>query len=319
MNYQTHIGGNTVEKGKSLLLFPDNYVMVDTETTGLSPKWDHVLEISALKVVNGQTVNEFSQLIKYSENYHVPAFITDLTGITTQLVQTQGIPPFQAISEFKDFLGTDLMAGYNINFDINFLFSLYQEFNLGTLSNDFVDIWRIARRFFKEEKHNRVSDVLPRLGIDHDQKHRGLSDCYDQKIILDKIRQSASNEIFKKIRSARSKKTDLRTLVSTSNDFNPDNPFFMKNVCFTGTLSMIRKEAAQRVVDVGGVVQNGVTRQTDFLIVGDTSYSKNVKNGITGKMKKAINLKSLGQDIDIIPETLFTDMVEEENVKTSHN
>jgi DNA polymerase-3 subunit epsilon len=37
-------------KGKSLIDFPSSYVMIDIETTGLSPMWDEIIEISALRI-----------------------------------------------------------------------------------------------------------------------------------------------------------------------------------------------------------------------------------------------------------------------------
>lgn len=70
----------TRNKGRSLLVIPDTYIMIDTETTGLSPDWDRILEISAIKVKSGKVINEFSRLIKYSENDIVPSFITELTA-----------------------------------------------------------------------------------------------------------------------------------------------------------------------------------------------------------------------------------------------
>ncbi|KLI74895.1 MULTISPECIES: exonuclease domain-containing protein [Lacticaseibacillus] len=297
-------------KGKSVLLFPDDYVMIDTETTGLSPDWDRVLEISALKVHKGKILQEYSNLIKYSEEDTVPPFVTDLTGITTDQIRLNGVSPKIAISKLRELIGSDLIVGYNINYDLNFLYDLYQQFDLGNLNNDYIDILRIARRFFKGERHNRVQDVLPRLGITHSQQHRALADCYDQKSILDELRSRADPNIFVPTRKVG---LDLRKLSGNSEKQNPNSTFYMKSVCFTGALSIQRKEAAQIIVDLGGIAQNGVNKKTDYLIVGDTSYTSSIKNGVTGKQKRAQELMTAGQDINILTESLFMQILEEEN------
>lgn len=39
-------------KGNSLFMFPDDYIILDLETTGLDPLVDDILEIGAIKVVD---------------------------------------------------------------------------------------------------------------------------------------------------------------------------------------------------------------------------------------------------------------------------
>ena len=67
-----------IYKGKSLDTFPDTYTVLDIETTGFDPSNDKILEIGALKVFNGNIVEEFEHLI-YCEA--VPPYISSLTGI----------------------------------------------------------------------------------------------------------------------------------------------------------------------------------------------------------------------------------------------
>ena len=64
--------------------FPQDYTVVDIETTGLSPSRDEIIEISALKIRSGKIYNEFSQLIKPKAK--IGSFITHLTGITNEMV-----------------------------------------------------------------------------------------------------------------------------------------------------------------------------------------------------------------------------------------
>ena len=43
-------------KGKSLLMFPEDYTVIDIETTGYDPKWDEIIELAALRVRGGKVV-----------------------------------------------------------------------------------------------------------------------------------------------------------------------------------------------------------------------------------------------------------------------
>ena len=75
---------------------------------------------------------------------------------------------------------------------------------------------------------------------------------------------------------------------------------------------MSRKEAMQLVADVGGICQNGVTKTTNYLILGDLDYCNAIKDGKSSKQKKAENLKLKGQDIEILSESVFHEMLKNE-------
>ena len=107
-------------------------------------------------------------------------------------------------------------------------------------------------------------------------------------------------------------KTSAKDIVTDNTDFDITHPLYGKLCVFTGTLEkMSRKEAMQIVVDFGGEVGNSVTKKTNYLILGNNDYCPSIKNGKSTKQTKAESLKLLGQDIDIISENVFYDMVSE--------
>ena len=55
--------GKRIGKGKSIIDFPSHYTVIDIETTGLSPEYDSIIELSAIKVEDNKIVNKFSSLI----------------------------------------------------------------------------------------------------------------------------------------------------------------------------------------------------------------------------------------------------------------
>ena len=68
------------EKGKLTREWLDNYVVIDIETTGLTPLYDEIIEFAAIKIENDSIVDSYSTLIKPSQP--ISSFITSLTGIT---------------------------------------------------------------------------------------------------------------------------------------------------------------------------------------------------------------------------------------------
>ena len=72
---------------------------------------------------------------------------------------------------------------------------------------------------------------------------------------------------------------------------------------------MKRKDAMQLIADVGGINGDSVTKQTNYMILGNNDYCAMIKNGKSNKQKKAEKLKSEGYDIEIIPENVFYDII----------
>ena len=88
---------------------------------------------------------------------------------------------------------------------------------------------------------------------------------------------------------------------------NPDAPLYRKNVVFTGELSIDRDKAMQLAVDAGALVKTGVSRKTDYLVVGEQLYTGGERSS---KEKKAEEYNSSGEaNIRIINETEFFALV----------
>lgn len=68
---------------------------------------------------------------------------------------------------------------------------------------------------------------------------------------------------------------------------------------------MVRKDAMQLIVNVGGILDNSVTKKTNYLILGNNDYVSSIKDGKSSKHKKAEKYKLEGQDIEIIDEDTF--------------
>lgn len=299
-------------KGKSIIDFPDDYIVLDLETTGLEPQFDNIIEFAALKVRGGAVVDTFQTLIKpYDE---IDDFITELTGITNEMLSSAPMPE-TVFPRIKSFVGDDIVVGHNVNFDINFLYDWFETILKEPFTNNYIDTMRISRKVFPELSHHRLKDISDVLKISPNGFHRALCDCqttFDcfiemQKIIL----SSGSLEDFISKFTHHKPKLDLREITSENTEFDETHPLYGKHCVFTGTLEkMQRSEAAQLVVNVGGICDNGITKKTNYLILGNNDYCKTIKDGKSSKQKKAEEYKLNGYDIDIISESVFYDMLE---------
>lgn len=306
------------QKGNSLLTFPDDFTIIDLETTGLDPTFDEIIEVGAIRVRNGDVTDTFSSLVKPEKE--VDAFITEITGITNEMLADA--PSISEIfSDFLSFVSNDIIVGHNVNFDINFVYDTNSKLYNQYFSNSFTDTLRLSRRLLPELEHHRLKDLINHFEIDIERQHRSLDDCKAtlecyNKLKLFTIKKYGSLENFysvikeKSKHKTHSKQLDLSQIKTTVTEFDEDNPFFKKVCVFTGALEkMKRAAAAQLVVDLGGICGNSVTKKTNYLILGNNDYCPTIRDGKSTKQKKAEELKLKGNDIEIISENTFYDML----------
>jgi DNA polymerase-3 subunit epsilon len=297
--YQT----NRKDKGKSILELPSDYTVIDIETTGLDPQYDEIIELSAMKVKSDIAADTFSTLCRVEK---IDPFITELTGITNDMVKNA--PEIkEGLESFVSFVGDSTVIGHNVNFDINFIYDNCLNALEKPFYNDFVDTLRLARKVCTSLEHHRLSDVLKYYDIQLEQKHRGLSDCVATHKIYVKLKETIVNNniILKRTFS----KTDLRDIKSENENFDETHPCYKKYFVFTGALKIKREEAAQLVVNLGGIAENDVTKKTNYLVLGNYDYNKMIKDGKSRKYKKAEEYILAGKDLQIITENVFFDML----------
>jgi len=328
------------QKGISVIDLVDDYIVIDVETTGLDADFCDIIEISAFKVKNGLVVDKFSSLVRpaewyvidddYEDDYedgdyipfsicskspYVDDFITKLTGITNEMLEKAPLIE-NILPEFKNFIGNNVLLGHNVNFDINFLYNAFIDVLNEPLRNNFIDTMRFSRKLFQELQHHRLCDTAAACLVEYKNAHRAENDCEITYACFEKMKSIiagnyASFSDFKKLFTSGGRRIDVAAIAAESAEFDDEHPLYRKMVVFTGTLSnLVRKDAMQLVVNVGGTVSNNITMSTNYLVVGSTDFAKSVKGGKSSKMKKADNMKLDGCDINVISENMFISLLE---------
>lgn len=302
-------------KGISLLSLPDNYIILDLETTGYNPHFDEIIEVACIRYSGSEKIDSFHSYVQptpYGDDsiHYVDDFITKLTGITDDMLVTA--PKFKDIAnELYDYLGDSVIVGHNVNFDINFLYDNFLKCLGCEFKNDYMDTMRLSRIALPDLPHHRLKDLKEYFSIDGVQ-HRALNDCQITHTVLSKLLDYIQENNVDLERYLHPKRFDLTSLTGDVTLNDPSNPLYGKHCVFTGKLQrFVRKDAAQIVCNIGGCCDNSVTKKTNFLIIGGLDDIPLVKDGKSTKMKKAEKLILDGQDLKILSESTFYDLIED--------
>ena len=157
--------------------FPQDYTVVDIETTGLSPSRDEIIEISALKIRSGKIYNEFSQLIKPKAK--IGPFITHLTGITNEMVISA--PKIEEV--LPDFI---------VKFDLNFIRTNLENYGFNPLLNQSIDTMILGRKYCKLKSHS-LKNLAIHYNVSIEGHHRALNDCLITHNIYQNIKKQSSS------------------------------------------------------------------------------------------------------------------------------
>ena len=305
-------------KGKSLIAFPADYCILDLETTGLSPQWDEIIEIGAIKYAGGAEVDRYQTLVRPEpdeDGRYIDAFIESLTDITNEMLAEAPELP-EVLPEFAGWLGDLPIIGYNVNFDVNFLYDSCLRVLGEPLKNDYIDVLRMARRLYPDLPHHGLADMVAHFGLDEAGAHRAERDCEVTAECLARCRdeavarygsEDAFADTFKRPGGGGGVKA---AEIQGGEDADPDGPLYGRYCVITGKLDRYsRREAMQAIADRGGINEDRVTKKTNYLILGDNAYEAAVKGEKTGKHKQAEKYRLAGQDIAVIPEAVFYDLL----------
>lgn len=309
-------------KGKSLITFPNTYYVIDLETTGLDPSYDDIIEMAAIEVIDGKIISEYSSLV--NPGYKLDSFIIELTGITNEMLRNA--PDLnKVLPEFLKYIKDNIVVGHNVNFDVNFIYDNCMMLLNKSFNNNFIDTMRLSRKILPNLKHHRLIDLSNHYNLNYQKAHRALNDCIITNTCFkylynDAITQYGSEELFVKNCFKNQKKSNrtintktkkkLSEITTINTEFDTSHMLYGKTCVFTGVLDkMTRNQAAQFVVDLGGICKNTITKTTNYLILGNTAYAKSIKNGQSNKLKKAKELISLGADLEIITENIFYELI----------
>lgn len=171
-----------MENKSSIATMFDNIVVFDTETTGLEFASDEIIELAAVKAKpqDGKLVieAETDMLIKLSDGKTIPELITNLTHITQDMLDTDGIQKEAAARTFADMLkgGNTLLAAYNAQFDLVFSYYFLKQFGLedalkGVKMLDLLTVYKDRRSY-----PHKLCNAIEEYRLEGENSHRAIDD-----------------------------------------------------------------------------------------------------------------------------------------------
>jgi len=150
-------------------------IVIDFETTGLSPKYgDRTIEVGAVRIASNQIVDRFQSLM--NPGMRVSGFIQEYTGITNEMLCSA--PTIREVMhQLKTFIAHHHLVAHNASFDSRFLDAEFKRIN-HQCRNQFGCSLLVSRRLYPEAPDHKLETLvrykeLKTAGI----HHRALADA----------------------------------------------------------------------------------------------------------------------------------------------
>lgn len=161
------------EEINSSYLKDNTFVVFDLETTGTNYQQDKIIEIGAVKIVNGKLSETFECLV--NPECHIPEDATKVHGIKDEDVK-DALTIDKIMPDFFKFCNGAIMVSYVIGFDFNFID--YNAKKLGyTFTNTTDDAFQLAKTKLKGLRNYKLITVAKHLNVSLDNAHRAVYDA----------------------------------------------------------------------------------------------------------------------------------------------
>jgi DNA polymerase-3 subunit epsilon len=157
-------------------LLPNQFIVLDLETTGFSPLRHEIIEIAAVKIsLDSDACQFFQTLVQPSRK--VPPQITSITGITQQMLNADGIKLKDALIRLIDFVEDLPIVTYNAEFDMGFIHNAARTCGVN-VTNRYACALKRARQAYPDLPNHKLAYLSQMMNLSDEQHHRALSDCH---------------------------------------------------------------------------------------------------------------------------------------------
>ncbi|WP_042347297.1 exonuclease domain-containing protein [Bacillus massiliigorillae] len=313
-----------------------DFIAIDFETA--NKNYNSACSLGMVFVENNEIIDEKYFLIHPPSLYFHPKNI-EVHGIKPEDVKQER--KFDEVwKEIGQYFEDNIIIAHNAYFDMSVLKACLETYNIDCPNFTYICSIPISNRATKGLKVGQsLKARCEHFQISLLNHHNALDDaraCADLVIKSIQTQNRKSLQSFcqtykslpiklftelKVVQSYPTKKVAPRSfapsikisdLAPTTQEFDEGHPLFGKNFVFTGELQTIdRKEAMQSIIDLGAHVKSGVSKKTDYVVVGIQDQKIVGPNGMSTKETKAIDLIHAGANINIISEEVFLELLKD--------
>jgi DNA polymerase-3 subunit epsilon len=283
-----------------------DFVALDVETANADIS--SICQIGIVKFEDNKLIDEWCSLID-PEDYFDPINIY-IHGITE--TDVEGAPKINEVAQkIYGYLDGALTVCHT-HFDRVSISKAFDKYDIRIPEPKWLDTARVARRTWNEVSWSGygLKNVCELIGYEF-KHHNALEDAKASGHIL--IAAIAKTGLGIEDWLKRVKKPIDPSNVSTGGairrEGKPEGALYGENLVFTGALSIRRKDAADLAAQIGCNVESGVTKKTTILVVGDQDVTKLAGKEKSSKHLKAEGLITKGQQIRILRESDFKELV----------
>lgn len=277
----------------------NNYIVLDTETTGLDRDLDRIVQIAIAIVDNGEISEEFETLI--NPGFHIPEAATAINHITDSDVKDA--PKIEdVIPKILDMIGDRIVVGHNISFDLAFLsYAIEKSGRSCTIA--YADTLSTAKQAVNLPNY-KLETIAKYFGVLDEQSHQALDDVRATNAILRKSIDLILKTHDEQLRQKREERAaqDAERRIKYKN-----SPLLDKTFVFTGKFELRRENLEGMLTTVGALLRDRPTGKTNYIVVGDTSDYP--EWAISRKLGRVDELIADGKAISKISEQQYVQMI----------
>ncbi len=257
--------------------------------------------------------------------------LVELHNITYDMVKNA--PNIETtMRNISNIIDNNIIFAHNAIYDISKYLTGCSLNNLSIPNFEYADTLTLARQTWKKLINYKLDTISEFLNIDLNHHNADSDAIACGKVVLELLKYNDVNSfesLFNKLnyikgfydgslnhahintykKSTSKSISDYERIKKLHINTSINSLIAGKYFVFTGTLNIKRADAMKIVADKGGIPEGNVTKNTNYLVVGRDDYGNFKSGNKSNKMIKAEKLIQLGQDLQIINEDDFLDII----------